>query len=237
VTVDETSNTPNESNRFGWGVRYEHHETYSEKEQTSFAAGGIVKTADGQEIQFTVNLTMSREYVQSTDFSFRAGDALLDPLVINFSGNAAELTDQKFSFDLNADGVNENMPFVGGGSGILMFDRNGDQTVNDGSELFGPRTGNGFQELLALDQTNDGWIDENDSSYNHLYIWTRDDSGSNNLRSLKESGVGAIYTPAVETSFDLKNSENETEGRIIRTGVYLSENGQAGTVQQINIAV
>lgn len=237
VTVDETSNTTEQPNRVGWGVRYEYHETYSEKEQTAFAAGGIIKTTDGQEIQFTVSLTMSREFIQSTNFSFRAGDALLDPLVINFSGNAAELTDQKFAFDLNADGVNENMPFVAGGSGILVFDRNRDQTVNDGRELFGPQTGNGFQELAALDQTNDGWIDENDGSYSRLYIWTKDDSGNDYLRSLKESGVGAIYTAAVETSFDLKNSENETEGRIQRTGIYLSENGQAGTVQQIDVAV
>jgi hypothetical protein len=237
VTADETSNTTEQSNRVGWGVRYEYHETYSEKEQTSFAAGGIIKTADGQEIQFTVNLSMSREFIQSTDFSFRAGDALLDPLVINFNGNVAELTDQKFAFDLNADGVNENMPFVAGGSGILVFDRNGDQIVNNGSELFGPQTGNGFQELAALDQTNDGWIDENDGSFSQLYVWTKDGNGNNYLRGLKESGVGAIYTPAAETSFDLKNSENETEGRIQQTSIYISENGQAGTIQQIDVAV
>jgi hypothetical protein len=237
VTIDETSNATEQSNRVGWGVRYEYHETYSEKEQTAFAAAGIINTADGREIHFTVNLSMNREFIQSTNFSFRAGDALLDPLVINFSGNAAELTDQKFAFDLNADGANENMPFVARGSGILVFDRNGDQIVNDGSELFGPRRGNGFQELAALDQTNDGWIDENDSSFSRLYVWTKDESGNDNLRSLRESGIGAIYTPAAETSFDLKNSENETEGRIQRTSIYLSENGQAGTVQQIDMAV
>ena len=41
---------------------------------------------------------MNREFVQSRDISLRAGDALLDPLVINFDGNAAELTDRKFAF-------------------------------------------------------------------------------------------------------------------------------------------
>jgi len=237
MTIDETSTTTEQSNRVGWGARYEYHETYSEKEQMSFTAGGIIKTIDGQEVQFTVRLSMNREFVQSMDFSFRAGDALLDPLVINFNGNAVELTDQKFAFDLNADDINENMPFVAGGSGILVFDKNSDQTVNDGSELFGPRTRNGFQELFTLDQTNDGWIDENDGSYSQLYVWTKDSNGNDYLRSLKESGVGAIYIHAVETSFDLKNSENETGGRIQRTGIYLSESGQIGTVQQIDVAV
>lgn len=238
VTINEASNnTPAQSNRAGWGARYEYHDTYSEKEQTAFAAGGIIKTADGKEIQFTLDLNMNREFVQSTDISVRAGDALLDPLVINFSGKAAELTDQKFAFDLNADGVKENMPFVAGGSGILVFDKNGDQKVNDGSELFGPSTGNGFQELAALDSTKDGWIDESDSSYNKLYVWTKDQNGNDNFQSLKESGVGAIYIPAVETSFDLKNSDNTTKGQIKRTGIYLSESGSAGTVQQIDVAV
>ena len=238
VTITEAlNNTPAQSNRAGWGARYEYHDTYSEKEQTAFAAGGIIKTADGKEIQFTLNLNMSREFVQSTDISVRAGDALLDPLVINFSGTAAELTDQKFAFDLNSDGVNEKMPFVAGGSGILVYDRNGNQQVNDGSEIFGPKTGNGFNELAALDETKDGWIDENDKSYNKLYIWTKDENGNDYLRGLKESGVGAIYIPAVETSFDLKDSNNTTKGQIKRTGIYLSENGSAGTVQQIDVAV
>ncbi len=237
--IDTLSNgaAAGESNRVGWGVQYEYHETYSETEQTTFAAGGIVKTADGQEIKFNLSLTMSREYVQSTDISVRAGDALLDPLVINFSGHAAELTDQKFAFDLDSDGVAEQMPFVAGGSGILVFDRNGDQKANNGTELFGPTTGDGFQELSALDQTKDGWIDENDGIYQQLYLWTKDGNGDDQLQGLQQSGVGAIAVPAVETSFDLKNQENQLVGRVNRTGIYLSENGQAGTVQQIDVAV
>jgi len=37
--------------------------------------------------------------------------------------------------------------------------------------------------------------------------------------------------------FDLKSSNNQTEGRIKQTGIYLSESGSAGTVQQIDVAV
>lgn len=226
-----------QSNRVGWGIRYEYHETYLEKEETTFAAAGIIKTDDGQEIKFTLNLTMSREFYQSTDISFRAGDALLDPLVVNFAGNAASLSDQKFTFDLDSDGTDESMPFVAAGSGLLVLDRNNDQTVNDGSELFGPSTGNGFRELAVFDETKDGWIDENDSIYDRLSIWTKGEAGGDHLQSLKKRGVGAIYVSAAETSFDLKNRENQLDGRIKRTGIYLSEGGQAGTVQQIDVAV
>ncbi|MHB8769990.1 MAG: VCBS repeat-containing protein [Syntrophales bacterium] len=234
--ANEGSPTP--TDRVGWGMRYEYHETYAEKEETAFAAGGIIRTADGKEIAFTLNLTMRREFFESTDISIRAGDApLVDPLVINFTGNAAELTDQKFTFDLDADGSEELIPFVAQGSGFLVFDRNGDQKVNNGSELFGPATGDGFQELAAFDQTKDGWIDENDGIYQQLSIWTKDEAGGDHLQGLKESGVGALSVSAVATSFDLKNQENELGGRINRTGIYLSDDGYAGTVQQIDVAV
>src|SRR5512143_2342202 len=175
----------NQPERAGWGVRYELHETCREREETAFRACGIVKTADGQEIRFTLALKMSREFLQSTDVRFVAGDATLaDPLVINFSGTAAQLTDQTFAFDLNADGQGEEIPFAVGGSGILVFDRNGDGKVNDGTELFGPSTGNAFAELSGYDEDANRWIDESDAIFRNLFVWTRDADGHDSLQGL-----------------------------------------------------
>ena len=42
-----------------------------------------------------------------------------DPLVINFGGTAAQLTDQKFAFDIDSDGAEDSISFVGGASGFL----------------------------------------------------------------------------------------------------------------------
>ena len=49
---------------------------------------------------------------------------LKDPLVVHFDGPLGELRDARFTFDLNADGHTEAMPFVGQGSGFLVLDRN-----------------------------------------------------------------------------------------------------------------
>jgi len=224
--------------RAGWGVRYEAHETYVEKEETNFRAGGVVKTADGKEIQFAVDLRMSREFVQSTDVSLRAGDAtLVDPLVLNFSGTAAQLTDQTFSFDLDADGQEEEVPLVAGGSGILVFDRNQDGKVNDGSELFGPATGNAFAELSQYDQNGDRWIDESDAIFRNLFVWTKGADNQDTLQSLKDAGVGALYLSSVNSPFSLKDSQNQLHGQIVRTGVFLREDGGAGTLQQLNVVI
>ncbi|MGE5254362.1 MAG: hypothetical protein ACM3N7_10390 [Planctomycetaceae bacterium] len=230
--------SPSQPERAGWGVRYEMHETCAEKEETVFRAGGIVRTADGQEIRFALDLKMSREFVQSTDVRFAAGDATpIDPLVINFSGTAAQLADQTFAFDLDADGKEEEVPLLAGGSGILVFDRNQDGKVNDGTELFGPSTGNAFAELAAYDGNGDRWVDESEAIYRSLFVRTRDAEGNDSLQGLKEAGVGALYVSSADSPFALKDSENSLCGQIVRTGIFLQENGGAGTLQQLNVVI
>jgi hypothetical protein len=129
--------------------------------------------------RFDLQLSMSRAYHEESTTSLRLGDAArkTDPLVLNFAGTAAQLTGQRFAFDLNADGQTEQINFVAPGSGFLVFDRNQDGKVNNGSELFGPTTNNGFQELAALDDDRNGWIDESDAAFDRLQVWTRDGAG------------------------------------------------------------
>ena len=59
-----------EPERVGWGLRYEYQESFTEKENTHVTAEGIVKTADGKEIAFAVDLHMSREFVRPRTFPF-----------------------------------------------------------------------------------------------------------------------------------------------------------------------
>lgn len=62
------------------------------------------------------------------------------------------LTEAKYNFDLDSDGREDLISFVRPGSGFLALDLNGDGRVNDGRELFGPATGDGFAELARYDQ-------------------------------------------------------------------------------------
>jgi hypothetical protein len=224
----------------GYGVEYERHETHYEAEQTSFQAQGIVRTADGREISFELQLSMSREYLEQSDVSVRLGDAARqakDPLVVNFNGSSAQLTAAKFSFDLDADGSTEQISFVAPGSGFLALDRNRDGKINNGSELFGPASGNGFSELAAYDQDGNLWIDENDAVFSQLNVWSKDAQGNDQIATLKEAGVGALYLGNAATEFSVKDASNRLDGQIRSTGIYLGENGSAGTMQQIDLAV
>lgn len=220
----------------GWGVSYAFQEAYSESEQTGVAIKGIVRTTDGQEIAFNLNIQMSRSYVEQTGISLSLGDAArIDPLVVNFNGTAAQLSDWKFGFDLNADGVLENFPFVAPGSGILVFDKNGDRQVNDGRELFGPSTGNGFAELAVLDEDKNKWIDENDSAYAMLSIWQRDQVGNEALVPLAQTNISALNVGYIDSPFDLTDQKNNLQVQILRTSVYLSNAGGAGFLQQLDV--
>ncbi len=222
----------------GFGIEYDLYERHYESETTHFSAQGQVRTTDGQSIDISVELNMSREFLREQSLSIRAGDAQLkDPLVINFGGHAAELTTTRFAFDIDSDGRLDQIAFVGPNSGFLALDRNQDGKINDGSELFGPKTGNGFAELAKYDEDGNGWIDEADSVYKNLRIWSKTSDGQDQLVGLGERGIGAIYLGHITTPFDLKDQDNELLGQIRSSSIFLTTKGSAGTIQQIDLAV
>ncbi|MGE5341317.1 MAG: hypothetical protein ACM3SY_07525 [Candidatus Omnitrophota bacterium] len=214
----------------GWGIRYTYHEVNVDKEAVSFSASGEITTEDGRKITFNANLEMSKEQVKEVRIEFKAGDALIDPLALNFDGRGVRLTDEKVAFDLNSDGKTENVSFVQQGSGYLALDKNNNGAVDNGSELFGPQSNHGFLELKAYDQDQNNWIDENDAVYGQLRIWTKNENGEDVLSSLKEYNVGAIYLDNAQTLFGLSG------GQLRETGIYLKENGEANFIQEVDLA-
>lgn len=181
----------------------------SETESTTFSGTGTAVTADGRNLRFNVDFTMSRSFMEEYQISsYEAYPYVFtDPLVINLDSNPVEISDQSFCFDLNCDGDKEEIAQLGSGSGYLSLDKNGDGIINDGSELFGAKTGDGFRELAAYDKDNNGWIDEADDIYSSLKVWKKDENGNDILLSLKEADVGAIYLGKTATDFTVYNDD------------------------------
>ena len=236
--LNEATASSNVSSEYGEGGQSYSFFYHSEQETTCFDAKGMVRTADGREIPFNMNVEMSRSFTQVAENYIDFGKPrLCDPLVINLNGNVTDVTDQKFLFDLDSDGNNESISMLGSGSGYLALDKNGDGMINDGSELFGTTSGNGFADLAQYDKDNNGWIDEADEIFSKLRIWVKDPDGNDKLMTLSEAGVGAICLGSHDTEFSLNSlSDNHTNGVIRKTGMFLYENGQSGTVQQLDLA-
>ncbi|MBN8442465.1 MAG: hypothetical protein J0M28_12325 [Thauera sp.] len=231
------SQSPAARPRAGFGIEYDFSASYSETETTTFSAAGVVRTADGAEIRFELGVQMSRSYSESVSVQLRAGDPRVkDPLMIDFAGPAAALSDMHFAFDLDADGHDEQVS-LGGGRGFLAFDRNANGRIDDGRELFGPATGNGFSELAVLDDDGNGWLDEADAAWQSLKVWQPAAAGMGTLQSLATAGIGAFHLGSVSTPFSLNNAANETLGLMRATGVYLREDGGVGTVSQVDLSV
>ena len=234
-TQEGTSPETGQVVRMEWNT--ELRETIREHERTDFSANGTVRTADGRTLDFTLELGMCRDYSCTRTVRQSGSMELRDPLVINFNGSAAELSGQRFAFDLDADGTCELIPGLAGGCAWLAFDRNADGCINDGSELFGACSGNGFADLALLDSDGNRWLDESDAAFSSLSLWQRDANGTKSLSPLRDKGVGAIYLGSAQSPFALTDSDNGKLGYIRASGIYLGEDGSVGSVQQVDLAV
>ncbi|MDD2968152.1 MAG: hypothetical protein PHT21_01125 [Lachnospiraceae bacterium] len=211
---------------------------HEESETTSFEMQGKVITKDGRELSFELGVSMSRsfrEFYQTEQIIQEL--PLCDPLVINLDSDMAEVSDQKIKFDLDADGIQDSISRLSSKSGYLALDHNQNGKIDNGTELFGTSSGNGFADLEKYDEDHNGWIDEADAVWKRLSIWCEDKKGSSTLYKLSEKGIGAICLQHVDTAFSLhSDQDNQVNARIQKTGVFLYESGVAGTIQHVDLA-
>ena len=207
-----------------------------EQEQLAFVANGQVSTADGREIKFDLGFALNYQKLQLSE-RLTSSAALKDPLVLNLEGLVPGFSSARFEFDLDADGSRESLTQLANNSAFLALDRNGNGQIDDGSELFGARSGNGFAELAALDEDGNGILDEADSGFASLRLYRSDTA----LLTLGDQKIGAIFLNAAATPFmhlgGDQGAQGESPAVLRQTGIYLTEDGKAGTLQQIDLRV
>ncbi|HEU4459752.1 MAG TPA: calcium-binding protein [Methylibium sp.] len=140
----------------------------------------------------------------------------VDPLVLDLDGDGLEITPLGHGvvFDANGDGIKNGTAWIGGDDGLLVWDRNGNGSIDSGVELFGDETiladglkaPHGFAALSDIDRgsvvngaavgARDGVFDARDAEYTSLRIWrdvNQDGiSQATELTNLAEAGVQSI---------------------------------------------
>lgn len=176
-----------------------------------------------------MNFHLSRTLERSEHFRFASGN-LQDPLVLKLDEAPLEFSDKKITLDLDLDGTLDEVSLPKNAS-LLVFDKNGNNELDDGFELFGPSTGQGFLELSKFDEDKNNWIDESDTIFVKLRVLRTDDM---KLVSLLEANVGAIYLGFVKTTFNYYDGVEQI-GRLNSSGIYLTEDGQVRTIHQLDL--
>jgi hypothetical protein len=206
-----------------------------ESQSVAYSSQGTAITADGKKLSFNYSFAMSEAFTEKFDMIHAAIRNCVDPLVINLDDCPATISDQTFYFDLDGDGEEDEIHNLKEGSGFLALDKNEDGVINDGLELFGARTGDGFKELEEYDSDGNGWIDENDPVFTKLRILTFNDKGEQEMYGLKESDVGAIYLGRIEGDFIHHDDFHKPMGITRKNGMYLHESdGRASGVQHVD---
>ncbi|MCA1494980.1 hypothetical protein I6F11_29640, partial [Ensifer sp. NBAIM29] len=130
------------------------------------------------------------------------------PLVLDLDGNGIEITELSSStafFDFDMDGFAQWTAWIGTSDGFLALDLNGNNGIDDLSELFGfesynSPTDHGFTKLSAYDENGDQVIDAADSVFPNLRVWRDLDgdgvSDNGELFGMEELGITAINLQA-----------------------------------------
>ncbi|WP_153021665.1 MULTISPECIES: calcium-binding protein [unclassified Rhodanobacter] len=163
------------------------------------------------------------------------------PIVIDLDGDGVEtLALGATHFDHDADGLSEASGWVSPDDGLLVYDRNGDQRISNGTELFGSHSvlasgeqaENGFQALAEFDDNGDGVVDAQDASYASLRVWrdlnSNGISDAGELQTLAEAGVASISTSyADSTHVDTNGHEHRQVATVVLS------NGTASTAADV----
>jgi len=220
-----------------------------EQESVSFSAKGALTTKDGKVVNLNLGFALDYRLLSANERLTSAGK-LKDPLVLNLDGLVAGFTQGTFNFDLDADGNKEEVTKLDKGSAFLAMDRNGNGQIDDGKELFGALSGNGFADLAALDQDGNGVLDEGDTQFAQLRLYRPGEA----LLTLGEKKIGAIFLQSAATEFqhlgvDPAGQEASSDTAqatttpapspavLRQSGIYVTEDGKAGTVQQLDLRV
>ena len=125
----------------------------------------------------------------------------------------------------------------------MVFDRNSDGIINDGSELFGQNTpllnggfaDNGFAALAQEDTNGDGIIDFNDLNWSNLKIWQDKNqdgiSQSNELFTLDELGITSI-----NIDYQINNTSLSNGNYLYGTGSYTTTDGLTHDLADVVLA-
>lgn len=171
---------------------------------TSFRIG----QSQGDSVTFRVTDSQGGYSFRSLSFLLRG----VDPVVIDLGGDGLEFIDidqSNVMVDRDGDGVGEHIAWIGANEGILAWDYNHDNQINESDEIefwshVNPQdpSRTDLQSLARpeFDSNQDGKFDSSDAKWSEFKLW-RDLNGNGvsdagELQTLAEAGLKTLYLNA-----------------------------------------
>lgn len=156
-------------------------------------------------------------------------DQSASPLIIDLANIGIDLSSpaKGVSFDIDADGAKDSISWpLAASSVFLALDLNGNDLIDNGSELFGnnstgpdgKKSDNGFLALAKYDDNHDGFIDSKDGCFKKLLLWSDKDRNGlttpDELSPLASSDIASIDL-SYKDGFELDQYGNSTRQRSV----------------------
>ena len=203
-----------------------------EASSLDLAFKGSITTKKGKQMNFSLSVKWKEKFAVAQRDILQQGQNFNDPLIITLDGDTP-VTKDKFDFKLNKNASTLNR--LKKKSGYLAFDKNDSNKIDDGSELFGVKSGDGFADLAKYDEDKNGWIDSNDTIFKSLRFWSPS-KNSDSVKTLKEVGIGAISLQSIKTDFISKEDINKPTAYYKEASVAVGENAQPCALFSVDLA-
>ena len=170
-----------------------------------------------------------------------------DPIILDLDGDGLEtvgLSSSYVYFDQDGDGILSRTGWAGPDDGLLVWDRDGNGSIDNGAELFGNftplRNGllapNGFAALEDLDLNGDGVLDASDPAFSELRVWRDADqdgqTDEGELISLADAGIVSL-----NVTNNLTNQRLSNGNQLSRRGSFTRADGSTGAMGEFQLAI
>src|SRR6266568_4205773 len=177
---------------------------------------------------------------------FGTAEITRSPIILDLNGDGVRTISESEgpNFDLDGNRFAEQTGWVSKDDGLLVWDRNSNGEIDDGSELFGNYTqlgsgsnaANGFAALADLDSNHDGKVDASDAAFADLRVWKDGDSNgfvsTGELLSLADAGVQSLGV-----NFSQQNTIDAQGNQHLQAGQYIGTDGLAHAMDDVWFAV
>lgn len=212
--------------------------------RTAVTVPAQVTTARSTQPQSVVALTVETRQQRTANPSLSTTQLEIniqtaDPLALDLSGAGIATTGVTagVQFDLDGDGQLEHISTVAADTWLLALDRNGNEKIDDGHELFGDQHGaaHGFAELARYDADAaglaDGVIDANDAVFSQLRLLQFTSTGAQVSQTLTAAGVTAL-----ELGYQNTRKALNVYDMVTQSGQFHRADGRSGETADIALS-